>query len=290
MCFGERELREYNRRTVVAGVAATAVATGALFPGIVQARAASVQTETVEFPAADMILRGHLARPVGNGPYPAVVLAHGNAGLPPDILFAAYYLAQAGFAALVYDWAVRAPLPEGEAAQEQWRNRLFRNEFVSKQIADVRAAATHLRSQAYVSRRGIGMVGFCGGGRLALLAAAESRDFAAIVSLYGPVDYHQRRDAADPVPHAIDLVSRIRIPVQGHYGLNDAVALPADARRFERLMRAQGSPVEMFYYPGAGHSFCNYTRPAGSDPGYDFHADACDAAYRRTVRFLRRHL
>lgn len=290
MCVGERELREYDRRTVVAGVAATALATGTLFPGFVHARAASVQVETVEFPAADIRLRGHLARPAGNGAYPAVVLAHGNPGLPADILFAAYYLAQAGFVALVYDWASRAPMPTGEVAQEQWRNRLFRNEFVSKQIADLGAAAAHLRSLDYVSGGGIGLVGFCGGGRLALLAAAESRNFAAIVSLYGPVAYHQRRDARDPVPDAIDLVSRIRTPVKGHYGLNDAVALPDDARRFERLMQAQGSPIEMFYYPTAGHSFCNYMRPAGSDPGYDFHPDACNVAYRRTVRFLRRRL
>ena len=290
MCFGERERAEYDRRRVMGGIAASLAAATLAAPRPALGQARAVTTAMVDIPGRDIVLRAHLARPRDNGRHPLVVIAHGNAGLPPDIVFAAYYLAQAGFAALVYDWGSRAPMPSDPAEREAWGRRLFKNEFVGEQIADLDAAASFLRRQDFAAGPKIGLVGFCGGGRLALLSATRLPNVGAVVSLYGPVDYRERLDAEDPVPNILDVAADINVPVQGHYGLNDAVARPDDARRFERAMRGRRRTIEMFYYAGAGHSFCNYLRPAGSDPGYDFHAEACDLAYQRAVRFLRRHL
>jgi dienelactone hydrolase len=69
----------------------------------------------------------------------------------------------------------------------------------------------------------------------------------------------------------------------------DEVALAADAKLFEKAMREQKTPVEMYYYEKAGHSFCNFNRPQGSDPGYDYVPEAANLAHSRMVEFLKRH-
>ncbi len=134
------------------------------------------------------------------------------------------------------------------------------------------------------------MVGFCGGGKQALLFATRSKDVKAVVAFYASARYRQFRHKTDPAPEPIDVAKEIRVPVQGHYGLLDRVALTEDAKEFEAALRAQGTPVEMHYYEHAGHSFYNFTRPPGSDPGFDFCPADAELARRRMMEFLKKHL
>lgn len=235
-------------------------------------------------------IKGFLARPKKPGRYRAVVIAHGNPGVPSDIQYTADYLAQAGFVSLVYDWDSSAPMPKDEKALAEWRDYIFRNEFLKRQMRDVQAGINYLKESFVKRQKQVGMVGFCAGGRLALLLPTQSKDVKAVVSLYGPVDYRARKHKTDPAPNVLDVVKQIKIPVQGHYGLLDEVALAADAKLFEKAMREQKTPVEMYYYEKAGHSFCNSNRPQGSDPGYDYVPEAATLAHSRMVEFLKRHL
>ena len=70
---------------------------------------------------------------------------------------------------------------------------------------------------------------------MALLFAAQSKDVKAVVSFYGPVDYRTRTHKSDPAPNVLDVVKRIHVAVQGHYGILDEVALTADAKPRVRL-------------------------------------------------------
>src|SRR5918992_367710 len=245
---------------------------------------------TVTYKSGTANIEGYLARPKKPGRYRAVVIAHGNPGVPEDIKYTAVYLAQAGFVSLVYDWASSAPMPKDEKALAEWRDYIFRYEFVKRQMQDVQAGDVYLKRQTFLKRKKrVGKVGFCGGGRLALLFPTRSKDVKAVVSFYGAVDYRARRHKTDPAPNVLDVVRQIDVPVQGHYGMLDEVAPAADAKLFEKAMREQKTPVEMYYYEKAGHSFCNFTRPQGSDPGYDYVPDAANVAHTRMVRFLKRH-
>jgi dienelactone hydrolase len=46
----------------------------------------------------------------------------------------------------------------------------------------------------------------------------------------------------------------------------------------------------MYYYEGAGHSFCNFLRPQGSDPGFDYNPAAAALAHQRMIQFLKKQL
>jgi carboxymethylenebutenolidase len=253
----------------------------------------SVVHHATTFRSGDRDIEGYLARPRESGRARPVILLHGNPGATDDVRMATAQLAQAGFVGLLVDWGSRDPLPEGEAAQRQWRDRITGYAFWKLVLDDIQAAIGHLKAQSFVrSHGGVGLIGFCGGGKQALLFATRPSDVTAIVAFYASARYRQFRNDADPVPELVDVANDIRGAVQGHYGMLDQVALPQDAKDFEALLRSRGvrAPLEMHYYEQAGHSFYNYTRPPGSDPGFDFRPVEAELARRRMIDFLRRHV
>jgi carboxymethylenebutenolidase len=245
---------------------------------------------SVTYKSGTANIEGYLARPRKAGRYRAVIIAHGNPGVPEDIKFTAAHFAKAGYVSLVYDWASREPQPADSQERDEWVARITSYTFLKLQMQDLQAGMNYLREQPFTKRERVGVVGFCGGGRLAYFFSTQSKDVKAVISLYGPVVYHINNPKADPVPEVLEIVPQIKVSVQGHYGLLDKVALAEDAKLFEKKMRAQKTPVEMYYYERAGHSFCNFTRPPGSDPGYDYVPEAATVAHTRMVQFLNRHL
>lgn len=246
--------------------------------------------DEVGFRSGTNKIKGVLARPKKVGRYRMVLIAHGNPGVPEDIKFTAVELAKAGYVSFVYDWGSREPQPADPLERDKWVARITSYTFVKLQMQDLQAGMNYLREQSFTKRERVGVAGFCGGGRLAFLFSTQSADVKALISFYGPVVYHMNNPKADPVPNVLEIVNRIKVPVQGHYGLLDKVALAEDAKLFEKKLRAQKTSVEMNYYEGAGHSFCNFLRAQGSDPGFDYNPEAAALAHSRMVRFLKHHL
>jgi carboxymethylenebutenolidase len=112
----------------------------------------------------------------------------------------------------------------------------------------------------------VAVVGFCGGGRLAYLAAARAGvDGAA--ALYGL-----------GIANHLDELAKVTCPLQLHYGLNDQHIPRAEIDAVVAGLR--GSPTAQVYlYPEAGHSFANPVRPT-YDPA------AAALAFDRTDRML----
>jgi carboxymethylenebutenolidase len=252
-----------------------------------------VTHHVTEFNSGARTIKGYVAHPRESGRRPGVILLHGNPGVTDDVRMATAQLAQAGFSALLVDWGSRAPLPTGQDAQAAWRDRITGYTFWKQVLDDVQAGIEHLKSQAFVRPRGgIGLVGFCGGGKQALLFATRPGEVRAVVAFYASARYRQFRNTNDPVPELVDVAGEIHGAIQGHYGLQDQVALAQDARDFEGLLRArrERAPADFFYYEKAGHSFYNFTRPPGSDPGFDFCPAEAELARRRMIDFLRSQL
>lgn len=296
MCIECNDEERLTRRAFVKG--ATIAIAGAAFAlntsGQQNAQKAladpNIIAGDVEFKSGTVTIKGFLARPKKAGRHRMVLIAHGNAGVPEDIKFTAAELAKAGYVSLVYDWASREPQPPDAQDRDKWVARITSYKFIKLQMQDLDAGISYLREQPFTKRERVGMVGFCGGGRVGYLFSTQSKDIKAMISLYGPVVYHTNNPKADPVPDVLTIANEIKPPVQGHYGLLDQVAMADDAKLLEKEMRRVKKPVEMYYYEGAGHSFCNFTRPQGSDPGYDYNPDAATLAHKRMIKFLKHHL
>jgi len=105
----------------------------------------------------------------------------------------------------------------------------------------------------------VGVVGFCWGGTVALLA--NTRLGLPASSYYG----------ARNVPF---LDEPLRAPMQFHFGGQDPSIAPAAVQAHREQV---GDAADVFLYPGAGHAFNR-----DLDPGH-YHAEAARQAHERTM-------
>src|SRR5205814_7846888 len=129
-----------------------------------------------------------------------VIILHGNPGATDDVRNTAAQLAQAGFVGLLVDWGSRARMPENKAEQVKWRNRITGYTFQKLFLDDIRVAVEFLKGQPFVQAGGIGTVGFCGGGKQALMFSTRSKDVKSVVASYAAAKYRLFRRTTDPVP------------------------------------------------------------------------------------------
>ena len=244
-----------------------------------------IQTE-VSFKSGPDTIGGYLTRPRKKGRYRAVVVLHGNLFLPEDHRYTAAQLAQAGFVGLAVRRFSRVPELTMQELNRSDREdkRYLGNTFNEQELKDAQAAIDYVRSESYVKGKTVGMVGFCGGGYQSLLLASRSKDVGAVVAFYAPPSMPaQYKNPSDPKPDVMDIVGSLKIPIQGHYGTNDYAIPVENARRFEQALKKQKTPAEIFYYEGAGHAFCDYTRR-------NYNAEAATLAKARMIQFLKRWL
>jgi carboxymethylenebutenolidase len=209
---------------------------------------------------------GYLARPKAEGSYPAVVVVAGNKISEEYIPNTCAALALAGFVGLAPN--VFHPLPD-TATNDEYSAYLAKHTELDR-LDDIQMGASYLRAQTFVRSGGMGVVGFCRGGREALLFAARSHEIDVAVAFH-------------PGPLQKPEISRLTVPVQIHHGTDDHSVEAENSRRLEQNLRAQKTPVELFLYEGANHGFLAYTRPF-------YRPDYAMLAWKRASEFLRRRL
>src|SRR5687767_1790279 len=188
-CHGRIDRREFLKRAAALGGAALIAAQG-LLPNYARAQTISftdprIKASYVTYPSpggnGDRI-RGYLAQPGGNGPWPAVLVIHENRGLNPYIEDVARRVAVAGFLALAPDGLF--PVggypgndDDGRALQAKLDQPKLRTDMVN--------SARYLKAHE-LSNGKLGATGFCwGGGTTNFLAATLGADLQAAVPYYG---------------------------------------------------------------------------------------------------------
>jgi carboxymethylenebutenolidase len=219
--------------------------------------------EIVEFPSNGSTARGYLATPE-SGTGPGLVVIQEWWGLVAHIEDVADRLAAEGFVALVPD------LYHGETTTEpDEAAKLLMSLNMERAVQDMSGAVDYVA--AHSTSTGVGVIGFCMGGALALLLATRRPDAVnAVVPFYGIV--------GGPMP-APDW-SKMTAAVQGHYAENDDMAGPTAVDQLRQELGDLGIRVELFLYPGTTHAFFNDTRPEVYDP------EASALAWQRSVGFL----
>jgi carboxymethylenebutenolidase len=131
---------------------------------------------------------------------------------------------------------------------------------------DIRGAVQYLKSKAPKT----GVIGFCMGGVLSILAAVYVNEADAAVSWYGlPPE-----DAAD--------TRTIKIPVQGHFALKDQYFTPSQVDALEARFKTGQVDYEIYRYH-ADHAF-------GNETGEHYDPEAAELAWQRSLDFLHKHL
>jgi len=223
--------------------------------------------QIIEFASNGSTGRGYLARPsadAANGK--GVIVLQEYWGLVPHIEQVADRFAAAGYTALAPDlYRGKTTKRDDEAFSMLLELDLARAE------KDLRGAVAELQRQPTVSGK-VGVVGFCMGGQLALLAATTSPEVGAAVDFYG---IH---------PKLTPDFSRLACPVLGLFAENDTFVDAAAVNRLVAAINESGKSIEAHTYPGVAHAFFNDSRPEVYDP------TAAADAWRRTLDFFQRNI
>lgn len=222
----------------------------------------------IEFPANGSIAPGYLAAPE-SGAGPGVVVLQEWWGLDEHIRGVCDRFAKEGFFALAPD-LFRGETTDQPDEAEQKMMALS----MEQAEKDMRGAADFLAEHEEVEGSGVGAVGFCLGGGLAVWAATVNDKIEAVVTYYYVM------------PHGKPDFTEIKAPVLGHFGTEDEFVMVGHAQNLEReIASASGHGANFEFYEGAGHAFFNDTNRLGT-----YNEEHAEASWKRTIDFLRSHL
>jgi len=234
-------------------------------------------------------LRGHggdlipayLARPLGDGPYPGVVVIHHMPGYDAATKEIVRTFAVNGYTALCPNLHHREA-PGAAPADASRAVREAGGVPDDRCIGDVRAAAGHLRDLPSSNGK-VGVIGYCSGGRQAYLVAC-SLPFDAAVDCYGGGVVASPDQLTERTPVApIDLTADLSCPLLGLFGAQDKRPSPADVAKIEAELTRHGKTFDLHTYPDAGHAFFSVDRP-------NYRVEAALDGWRRIWDFFGRHL
>lgn len=229
----------------------------------------------IRTPRGDM--PAYLSRPTGVGPWPGTVVIHDAAGMTRDLHAQADWLASEGFLALAPDlfyWGKR------------WTCLFAAIRNPAHPLPDLDAARTWLAGRDDCTGKA-GVIGFCMGGGLALMLAADHGFSVASVN-YGGL-----------TPESERALPRV-CPIVASYGAKDRWPRVRKVPGIlEPMLTAAGIDHDIKVYPEAGHGFLNDHDPDDLSRldkviavlvAAGYHEPSSRDARRRIVAFFRGHL
>jgi dienelactone hydrolase len=228
-------------------------------------------------------LRGFLAKPEGDGPFPALVALHGCIGLPEAVVQGVSERAvSSGYVMLLADSFTTRSIdhtctPDRYAAVN-----------IAKRTLDAYGALLFLARQPFVDAHRVAVVGASQGGMVTLsLAQEHARNpfvnpdnlaFRAAIALY---------------PGCGVVSARPSIPTLILVGELDDWTPVNDCVRAIAYWGTAGAPIELVTYPAAHHAFdVQIFQPGRMMFGHlvEYHAEAAENAQRKMRVFLAEYL
>jgi dienelactone hydrolase len=201
------------------------------------------------YTAQTVSLRAEIAKPEGDGPFPAVVLMHGCGGWQPAVRYTmqAYseFLVNNGFVVLDLDSFGPRNLGGGKVCESVDRQV----DALDYRTHDAEDALEFLQAQRFVEPRSVFLMGQSNGGSVAINVAkgdgphgkrARSPGFRAVVAYYpwcGSFGYRK--------------VVGLAAPLLVFAGAQDDWVPASECEG----VRSTGAPLQVIVYPTAAHSF-----------------------------------
>lgn len=238
----------------------------------------------------------HEAIPDGEGPFPAIVLAHDRFGLSLCVRGIGNRLAQAGFytltpalyalptsfVELAPDW-MHAAGPVGFTPDQE-----SQAEDRAATLSDERATSLIERAIRYAQGRPetrsgpVGLLGFSMGGRFAFQAACDFADQVGVCVCFYPEGLFSSlpgRGRQMPVARA----SSLKAPLLLLYGARDERVAASERGSLATLLRNLGKDVALEEYRNAGHDFiCSDSE--------SFRVGAANRAWKAMLAFFKTRL
>lgn len=229
----------------------------------------------------DEEIEGYLARPMDPGPHGGVIVVHHMPGYDAATKEITRRFATLGYNALcpnLYSREAPGAEPDDAAAAARAAGGVPDERF----LGDVAGAQRMLRGLSSANGK-VGVIGYCSGGRHAVLAAC-GLDLDAAVDCYGAFVVGTPPEG---FPIAIsplyDRLPQLSCPLLGLFGADDSYPSPEHVEELRGLLGEHGKTFDLHTYDGAGHGFFAVDRPS-------YRPEAAVDGWQRIERFFGDHL
>lgn len=222
------------------------------------------QPELLEFKSGTLELKGFVWKPLGEGPFPALLWNHGSEKRPGAVKTVAPYFVSRGYVFFVPHrrGQGRSPGPYimdelNQAGSRRERGRLL-VDLHETHLQDQLAALRYLQALSYVDKNRIAVMGFSFGGIQTMLAVERGPGYRVAVNCSGAAETW--RGSSNLRSRLTTAASKATMPVFFLQAENDYDLTPN--RALSEAVRKSGRPVEAKVYPAfgsgprEGHSFC----------------------------------
>jgi carboxymethylenebutenolidase len=221
--------------------------------------------DMVSFPSNGGTCDGYLTVP-SSGHGPGVIVIQEWWGLVGHITDVCDRFAAEGFVALAPDFYHGAKTDEPDEAM-----RLLMGLAMDQAAKDIQGAARYLDSRDEVTGDGVGVVGFCMGGSLALWSGALSEEVKVAVGFYPGMPWERMSPTWGNYAGKSAMI---------HASESDGTTAAEGVQTAIKGIEAAGGTVEAYDYPGSHHAFFNDERPEV------YSKEHADTAWRRTLDLL----
>jgi carboxymethylenebutenolidase len=207
----------------------------------------------IEIKTRDGLCPCYVYRPAGSGPWPAVLVFMDGPGIRPAMLQLGERLATHGYLVLVPDLFYRAgpyePMDPRTLFSDPEKRKLVMEKFFpvatsANIMSDMPAFLGWLAAQRDVQGGGIGVTGYCMGGRLALIAAGTYPEH-----IVAAASYHGGRLANDDADSPHRLAPKMKARVYVGAAIEDQ-SFPDDMKaRLENALADAGVDHRIETYP-----------------------------------------
>jgi carboxymethylenebutenolidase len=207
-------------------------------------------------------IEAYLARPAVDGARGGVVVIHHMPGYDRATKEIVRRFAELGYDAIcpnLYWREAPGAAPDDAAATARAHGGVPDERL----IGDVGGAAAYLRSLPSSNGK-VGVIGYCSGGRQAVLAACNL-DLDAAVDCYGAFVVGTPPEGFPlQVTNLVGQLPNLRAPLLGLFGNEDSYPSPDQVNELDEILTANDKSHEFHRYDDAGHAFFAVDRPSYS--------------------------
>ena len=238
--------------------------------------------ETVTFTAhGGDTINAYLARPLGAGPFPGVVVIHHMPGWDEASKEITRRFAAHGYAAICPNLHYREA-PDAAPDDAAAASRAAGGVPDERLVGDVEGALRVLYSAPWSNGKA-GTIGYCSGGRQSFLAACSLPLDAAVCCYPGAIANEPPPGSAFHVEPPLRKAEHLSCPVLGLFGAEDTHPGPDEVAKADAELTRLEKEHEFHTFENAGHAFF-----AVDNDGY--RVRAATEGWRLVFDFFGRHL
>lgn len=193
---------------------------------------------SIEIPVSDGVIPAYRAMPAGTDPFPVILVVQEIFGVHEHIQDICRRLATLGYLTIAPELYAR----QGDVSKLDSVDAIRP---IVALVADAQVLSNLDRSVDWAAAHGgdierLGITGFCWGGRITWLYAAHQPKLKAAVAWYGRLNAEKNNLTPQ---HPFDIARRLKAPVLGLYGGQNAVIPLAQVEQMREKLNSAGNPL-----------------------------------------------